>query len=650
MHEHHRPRRQRRPRRRIDIGHRDRAARRRRARGPAGAAQRAPRPDAGRACSPWRRPACRSPSSRCAAASTTTSRRSRSCPATTSSAPSTAVGPGVDPALVGRRFAAVTKIGAGPATCCSTSPTWCRAGRGRPGRGRDRRGQRHHRLADAAPHRPGRAQGATVVVLGANGGVGTTLRAAGPARRCPGDRHRFAPPPRRRPRAGRDPGRLPRPAALGPDPRARPRRRGRRVRPRRRRRESSSRGGCWPAAARSSPTAPPPPGTMPGPPGCRCSSCSPGCWCGTLCPTAAATHFYNFWAGRRNRAAFRARLRRGPREGVRRCCGEGRDHGAGRRPPPAARRRRGDAAGRVRHGRRQGRPDPRPGHLLSSRSPAYRVPPRAAGPNEPGWLASARWAAQATRRPASCWPAGDLRGWGRRRPTWSGTVRPCSTGRRRCWPAPWTGRSSWSARRPRPLPRAARAGAGGRPIQCEGLGPMQGLAAGLAAVADRAPVAFVCSTDLPFLHPAFVRRVLRGFADPAVDVVLPVARGLPATACRRLSDRARRTDRQAARRGQPAPGDAVRPLHGRTSSTTPRCCADVELARHDPELDSVVNVNTPDEYASARGRPGPEVVVECFGALASERSARTAHGARRRRSGPPRPASDSRWTGTSSPP
>src|SRR5713226_6818959 len=37
----------------------------------------------------------------------------------------------------------------------------------------------------------------------------------------------------------------------------------------------------------------------------------------------------------------------------------------------------------------------------------------------------------------------------------------------------------------------------------EGLGPLQGLAAGLAATADRAEAAFACSTDLPFLHPAF---------------------------------------------------------------------------------------------------------------------------------------------------
>src|ERR1700677_4316500 len=60
----------------------------------------------------------------------------------------------------------------------------------------------------------------------------------------------------------------------------------------------------------------------------------------------------------------------------------------------------------------------------------------------------------------------------------------------------------------------------------EGLGPVQGLAAGLAAVAGRAEIAFVCSTDMPFLHPAFARRVLRAAAE-GPDVALPVARGYP---------------------------------------------------------------------------------------------------------------------------
>ena len=54
----------------------------------------------------------------------------------------------------------------------------------------------------------------------------------------------------------------------------------------------------------------------------------------------------------------------------------------------------------------------------------------------------------------------------------------------------------------------------------EGRGPLQGLAAGLAAIGDRAEVVYVSSTDVPLLHPAFVRRVVGAFTDE-VDVVLP---------------------------------------------------------------------------------------------------------------------------------
>src|SRR5215212_10189490 len=60
----------------------------------------------------------------------------------------------------------------------------------------------------------------------------------------------------------------------------------------------------------------------------------------------------------------------------------------------------------------------------------------------------------------------------------------------------------------------------------EGRGPLQGLAAGLAAVDGRADVAFVSSTDAPLLHPAFVRRVV-GALDGEQDVALPQTGGFP---------------------------------------------------------------------------------------------------------------------------
>ena len=57
-----------------------------------------------------------------------------------------------------------------------------------------------------------------------------------------------------------------------------------------------------------------------------------------------------------------------------------------------------------------------------------------------------------------------------------------------------------------------------------GLGPLQGIAAGLAAVGAGTESAFVCATDMPFLHPAFVRGTLEALTGSA-DVALPVARG-----------------------------------------------------------------------------------------------------------------------------
>lgn len=148
----------------------------------------------------------------------------------------------------------------------------------------------------------------------------------------------------------------------------------------------------------------------------------------------------------------------------------------------------------------------------------------------------------------------------------------------------------------------------------EGLGPMQGLARGLAAVADRAESAFVCSTDLPFLHPAFVRRVLRGLTD-GVDVALPVARGFrqPLAAAYRTS-LAGLIDSLLGE-GELRPGMLFKHCTV-IRLDDEQLLADAELARLDPELASVVNVNTPEDYAAAVAQEPPEVAVERFGALA----------------------------------
>lgn len=148
----------------------------------------------------------------------------------------------------------------------------------------------------------------------------------------------------------------------------------------------------------------------------------------------------------------------------------------------------------------------------------------------------------------------------------------------------------------------------------EGRGPLQGIAVGLGAVAERAEAAFVCSTDMPFLHTAFVRRVVAALTSEW-DVVLPRAGGFnqPLAAVYRTTLVGPVEALLAA--------DRLRPAFLFEQCRTLRLddealLADPLLAAVDPQLESVSNVNDPDEYAVARARPGPEVTVERFGTLA----------------------------------
>jgi len=152
----------------------------------------------------------------------------------------------------------------------------------------------------------------------------------------------------------------------------------------------------------------------------------------------------------------------------------------------------------------------------------------------------------------------------------------------------------------------------------EGLGPLQGIAVGLAALEHRVDVAFVCATDVPFLHPAFARRVLRAWADsdPPWDVVLPVARGhaQPLAAAYRpvLAPLAAKL----------VAADRLRPAFLFDECSVLRLdddalLSDPQLQAADPHLDSVVNLNGPDDYTEAHARPVPQVTVECFGVLAT---------------------------------
>lgn len=149
------------------------------------------------------------------------------------------------------------------------------------------------------------------------------------------------------------------------------------------------------------------------------------------------------------------------------------------------------------------------------------------------------------------------------------------------------------------------------------LGPMQGLAAGLAALAGRTDrhggVAFACSTDLPFLHPAFVTRVLTLLADHGpggcgADSVMPVVGGhrQPLAAAYRVALAPLLAELLAGGDARPT----MLPRHCRVVlPDEAELLAGPDLRRLDPELASVRGVDTPEQYARARALPPPTVRI-----------------------------------------
>jgi len=148
----------------------------------------------------------------------------------------------------------------------------------------------------------------------------------------------------------------------------------------------------------------------------------------------------------------------------------------------------------------------------------------------------------------------------------------------------------------------------------EGRGPLQGLAGGLAAIGDRAPVAYVSSTDVPLLHPAFVACVVGALGDDD-DVVLPEVGGhrQPLAAAYRTSLLGIVEELIGEDRLKPA---FVFDLCRVRRLDEAALLGDAVLARLDPALDSVQNLNEPADYRAARALPAPEVAVERFGAAA----------------------------------
>lgn len=146
----------------------------------------------------------------------------------------------------------------------------------------------------------------------------------------------------------------------------------------------------------------------------------------------------------------------------------------------------------------------------------------------------------------------------------------------------------------------------------EGRGPLGGLSVGLAALSGRCEVAYVSSTDVPFLHPAFVRRVLDGLEEGS-DACVPCVRGFcqPLAAAYRVG--LARLAASLLSSGQLRVSMLAQACSLRLLDEE-ALLSDAALASADPGLDSVTNLNDPEDYGRAIARPEPVVQVRWLAA------------------------------------
>jgi molybdopterin-guanine dinucleotide biosynthesis protein A len=127
-------------------------------------------------------------------------------------------------------------------------------------------------------------------------------------------------------------------------------------------------------------------------------------------------------------------------------------------------------------------------------------------------------------------------------------------------------------------------------------GPLQGLAAGLAALPDDVELAYATATDVPFLRPVWVTRLVELIGDR--DLIVPEIGGYlhPLAALYR-----RRTVLPAV--GRLLAEDRLRPLYLLDALDAARVDAPT-MAVVDPEFGTLRNLNTPEDYRQALEEAG----------------------------------------------
>jgi molybdenum cofactor guanylyltransferase len=135
----------------------------------------------------------------------------------------------------------------------------------------------------------------------------------------------------------------------------------------------------------------------------------------------------------------------------------------------------------------------------------------------------------------------------------------------------------------------------------EGRGPLEGLSAGLAALPAEVEAAYATSCDVPLLVPALVRRMFELLGDHAAAV--PVSGGFqhPLAAVYRPSVLGLVDELLAAERMRPA---------FLFDSVATRRVSEAELHDVDPELNTLKNLNRPEDYLAALAEAGFTVPEE----------------------------------------
>jgi len=138
----------------------------------------------------------------------------------------------------------------------------------------------------------------------------------------------------------------------------------------------------------------------------------------------------------------------------------------------------------------------------------------------------------------------------------------------------------------------------------EGRGPLEGLLAGLKAIMEHAEAAYVTSCDVPLLQLDFVRKMIELLGDRQICVPIEGGFHHPLAAIYKTNviptiEKLLATDR-------------MRPVFLFDEVATNRVPVE-ELRAVDPQLSTLMNLNTPDDYLNALRQAGfeaPATIVD----------------------------------------